>query len=324
MAQIIRRPEWRIADRLITPEKSYRARREFLRQMGMTGAGLFAAPLIGSTEAADKAPAAKAGARMGFPAARNKDFNPGLRLTDEKVFLTYNNYFEFSTQKGRPHLLVDKFKIEPWPVQIYGLCDKPMTLDAREIEEMFGLEERVYRFRCVEAWSAVVPWTGFELRKLVEKAAPKPEAKFLRFETATRPAEMPSWARLLDQGYPLPYNEGLRLDEAMNPLALVATGLYGKPLAKQNGAPIRIVVPWKYGYKSIKSIVKIEFTAKQPVGLWEALQPNEYPFLSNVNPDVPHPRWTQAVERVVDTGDRIRTLPFNGYGEQVAGLYKKG
>jgi sulfoxide reductase catalytic subunit YedY len=297
----------------------------------MTGAGLLAAPLTACAEAAEKPaatakalPAAKGGLRKGFPAPRNKDFSPDWRLTSEKVMLSYNNYFEFSTDKERPSLLTDRFKIEPWPVQVYGLCEKPFTLDAKELEELFGLEERVYRFRCVEAWSAVVPWTGFELRKLVERAAPKPEAKFLRFETATRPDEYPSWHRLLNQGYPLPYNEGMRLDEAMHPLALVVTGLYGKPLAKQNGAPIRIVVPWKYGYKSIKSIVKIEFTAKQPVGLWEALQPNEYPFLSNVDPDVPHPRWSQAVERVVDTGDRIRTLKYNGYGDLVAGLYKKG
>ncbi len=320
MANIIARPDWHVSDRLITPEKAYRNRREFLRRMGFAGGGLLASSFSSGMEAAEKT----AAPRKGFPASRNKDFDPGWRLTDEKVTTAYNNYYEFSTTKDRVHLLTDKFKTDPWPVEIYGLCEKPMTLDARELEAMFGLEERVYRFRCVEAWSGVFPWTGFELRKLIEKAAPKPEAKFLRFETVTRPAEMPGWQRLMVQGYPLPYNEGLRMEEAMHPLVLVATGLYGKPLPRQNGAPIRIVVPWKYGYKSIKSIVKIEFVAKQPATLWETLAADEYPFESNVNPAVPHPRWSQAIERVVDTGDRIRTLPYNGYGDQVAKLYKKG
>jgi methionine sulfoxide reductase catalytic subunit len=187
---------------------------------------------------------------------------------------------------------------------------------------MMPLEERVYRFRCVEAWAMIVPWTGFPLSKLIEKASAKPEAKFLRFETFNRPEQAPGMARTANY-YPWPYFEGLRMDEAMHPLTMAVTGIYGKALPKQHGAPIRLVVPWKYGYKSIKSITKIEFTDKQPKTFWEALQPEEYPFESNVNPDVPHPRWSQATERLIDTGDRVKTLPYNGYGDYVAKLYAR-
>jgi sulfoxide reductase catalytic subunit YedY len=179
----------------------------------------------------------------------------------------------------------------------------------------------VYRFRCVEAWSMVVPWTGFPLSKLIVKAKPKSEAKFVRFFTVNRPNEALGMAKL--RGYPWPYFDGLRMDEAMHPLALIATGIYGKPLPKQHGAPLRLVVPWKYGFKSVKSIVKIEFVEKQPTSFWETLGPDEYPFEANVNPKVPHPRWSQAFERVIDTGDRVRTLPLNGYGDQVGKLYAK-
>jgi sulfoxide reductase catalytic subunit YedY len=216
---------------------------------------------------------------------------------------------------------VDKFVSVPWPIQIGGLVEKPLTIDALELVQLFGIEERVYRLRCVEAWAMVVPWTGFSFSKLIEKVAPKPDAKFIRFETFHRPDQTPGVARVPQ--YPWPYFEGLRLDEALNPLTLAATGIYGKPLPTQHGAPIRLVVPWKYGYKSIKSIVKIEFVDKQPKTFWEILQPNEYPFESNVNPDVPHPRWSQATERMIDTGDRVKTQMFNGYGKYVAALYPK-
>jgi sulfoxide reductase catalytic subunit YedY len=237
------------------------------------------------------------------------------------VAATYNNFYEFSTTKERVHRLTGKFVIDPWPIEIGGLCEKPMKVDAKELIEMMPMEERVYRFRCVEAWSMIVPWSGFPLAKLIEKAQPKAEAKFIKFTSFMRPDQAPGFAQL--PMYPWPYTEGLRMDEAMHPLTLVATGIYGKPMPKQQGAPIRIVVPWKYGYKSIKSIVKIEFVAQQPKTLWESLAPDEYPFESNVNPDVPHPRWSQATERVVDTGLRIRTKPFNGYADQVAKLYSK-
>jgi len=208
----------------------------------------------------------------------------------------------------------------PWPVEISGLVEKPLTLDALELADLFELEERVYRFRCVEAWSMVVPWTGFPLSKLLEKVGVKPEGKFVRFETFNRPSQAPGLAST--PSYPWPYHEGLRLDEAMHPLTMVVTGVYGKPLPKQHGAPLRIIVPWKYGYKSPKSIVKIEFVNSQPRTFWETLAPDEYPFESNVDPMVPHPRWSQETERVIDTDDRIRTLPYNGYGSYVGKLYK--
>jgi sulfoxide reductase catalytic subunit YedY len=318
MANILKRPDGWISERQITPEAVWRDRRRFLKQISLTGAGLLAAsPLL----AADPKASAKVPAKK-YPAKRNPAYDPKLKLCDERVAITYNNYYEFTTQKEFVHRLVGNFTIDPWAIEIGGLVEKPLKLDVRELVEMFDLEERVCRFRCVEGWSMVVPWTGFPLAKLIEKLQPKAEAKFIRFETALRPAEMPGLPRLRD--YPWPYTEGLRLDEAMHPLTLVGTGLYGKPLSKQNGAPIRLVVPWKYGYKSIKSIVKIELTREQPKTLWETLAPQEYPFESNVNPAVPHPRWSQAFERVIDTGDRIRTLPFNGYGDEVAKLYKKG
>ncbi len=324
MANIIIRPEWYIPESRITPESVFLNRRHFLGRMGFAGAGLLAGAMAGGANAVGAdAPATGVKTSRAFPAPRNPEFNPGLPLTSESSAATYNNYYEFSTTKDRVYRLVDKFKTTPWPVKIYGLIENPMTVDLTELINMFGLEERVYRFRCVEAWSMTVPWTGFQLGKLLEKVKPKADAKFVRFETVSRPAEMPGWDRLMANGYPLPYNEGLRIEEAMNPLTLVTTGIYGKPLPKQHGAPVRIIVPWKYGYKSIKSIVKIALVAKQPATLWESLAPEEYPFESNVNPAVPHPRWSQASERVLDTDERVRTLPFNGYGSYVANLYKK-
>jgi sulfoxide reductase catalytic subunit YedY len=324
MANIIIRPDWHIPAREVTPESVFLNRRHFLKQLGFAGAGLLAVAQAKSARAAGaETPTPEVKTTKTFPAPRNPEFSPRWPLTVETTAATYNNYYEFSTTKDRVYRLVDKFKTSPWPVQINGLVENPMTVDAQELMSLFGLEERVYRFRCVEAWSMTVPWTGFQLSKLLAKVKPKAEAKFVRFETVSRPAEMPGWDRLLANGYPLPYNEGLRLDEAMNPLTLVTTGIYGKPLPKQHGAPIRIIVPWKYGYKSIKSIVKIELVSKQPATLWETLAPDEYPFESNVNPTVPHPRWSQATERVVDTDERVRTLPFNGYGSYVAELYKK-
>ena len=241
-------------------------------------------------------------------------------MTNENRAAHYNNFYEFSTDKDAVAKLTGKFVTAPWPIEIGGLADKPLKLDAGELADMMPLEERVYRFRCVEAWSMVVPWTGFPLSKLIEKVSPRSEAKFIRFETFNRPDQAPGMIQLSD--YPWPYTEGLRMEEAMNPLAMVVTGIYGKPLPKQHGAPIQIIVPWKYGYKSIKSIVKVEFVTQQPKTLWETLAPNEYPFESNVDPDVPHPRWSQANERVIDTGDYVPTQRYNGYGKYVAQLYK--
>jgi sulfoxide reductase catalytic subunit YedY len=310
MAHLIIRPSWYLPEAKVTPENRYLGRREFLRSLGLLGlasSGL----ALGESLPPSRYPY--------LPAKRNAEFDPKLALSDEKNATHYNNFYEFSTTKTRVSQLVGKFVVDPWTVTVGGLCKNPLRLGLDDLAKDFAYEERVYRFRCVEAWSMVVPWTGFPLADLIKKAEPKSEAKFVKFVTVSRPDQMPGIELLPD--YPWPYTEGLRLDEAMNPLVLAATGLYGKPLPKQNGAPIRIVVPWKYGYKSIKSVVQIEFTASQPATLWETLNPREYPFESNVDPAVRHPRWSQSTERVVDTGDRIETLPYNGYASSVASLY---
>ncbi len=347
MANIVIRPDWHIPEREITPEDVYRNRRRFLKQLGIAGAGALSTQLIGcsggdgetasapasgsplapSAEAAPTPePAAEAASAnaSGGPVRRNGDFDPGWPLSNEQKVLTYNNFYEFSTTKDEVHKRVAGFPTSPWKVEISGLVENPITLDVADILKQFPIEERVYRFRCVEAWAMVVPWQGFPLRLLLEKAKPKSGAKFVRFVTGGKPKDYPNWVRLLLNGYPLPYTEGLRLDEAMHDLTLVGTGLYGKPLTVQNGAPIRMVVPWKYGYKSIKSINKIELVAEQPATLWNALAPREYPFESNVEPEAPHPRWSQATHRMIDTGRRERTEYLNGYAAQVGGLYKKG
>jgi methionine sulfoxide reductase catalytic subunit len=312
---IIRRPGWYIPEKLVTPENIYRDRRTFLRELGFSGAAaLFAS--MPKSEGAE--PSSSSATTKTYPFPRNAKFDPKWRLSEEEAVFSYNNFYEFSTAKNRVRQLTGKFLTDPWSVDIGGLVEKPMKVGIDELISTMPMEERIYRLRCVEAWAMIVPWTGFPLSKLLEKVQPKAEAKFVKFTTFFRPEQAPGFA---DRNYPWPYTEGLRLDEAMNPLTLVTTGIYGKPLPKQNGAPIRIVVPWKYGYKSIKSIVKIELTDKQPATLWETLQPNEYPFESNVNPKVPHPRWSQATERMIDTGNRVNTQIYNGYGEYVAKLY---
>ncbi len=326
MANIILHPDWYIPEGLVTPESTFLNRRRFLASMGMAGAGLMSTTGIGcakdeSTSATK--PTAGVSAAAKYPARRNPLFNPKLELTNEESAASLNNFYEFLPNRAADiRKLTGKFVTSPWPVEIKGLVDKPMTVDAAELVSMFDLEERVYRFRCVEAWAMIVPWTGFPLSKLIEKVSPKAEAKFVRFETFNRPDQAPGMARTLNN-YPWPYFDGLRMDEALHPLTMVVTGIYGKPLPKQHGAPIRIIVPWKYGYKSIKSIVKMEFIDKQPKIFWEVLQPAEYPFESNVDPGVPHPRWSQATERLIDSGDRVKTLPYNGYADDVAKLYAK-
>ena len=235
---------------------------------------------------------------------------------------TYNNFYEFGTGKDDPAENAGAMETDPWTVTVDGMVDAPGDYGLTELIGDLPTEERIYRFRCVEAWSMVVPWNGFELRALLEKVGVQPEAKWIAFETAVLPDVMPGVR------YPIldwPYREGLRLDEAMHPLTLMATGLYGKPLLNQNGAPMRLVVPWKYGFKSIKSIVRISAVAEQPVSTWEETNADEYGFFANVNPEVDHPRWSQASERVIGGGlfsSRQDTLMFNGYADQVASLYE--
>ncbi|WP_298915307.1 protein-methionine-sulfoxide reductase catalytic subunit MsrP [uncultured Roseobacter sp.] len=234
----------------------------------------------------------------------------------------YNNFYEFGTGKGDPAAYAEALTTDPWTVTIDGLVDRPGDYDFKDIMARMTVEERIYRFRCVEAWSMVIPWNGFELADLLEMAGVKAEAKFVRFETLYRPEEMRGQKyRTIDW----PYVEGLRLDEALHPLTIMATGIYGKTIPNQNGAPMRLVVPWKYGFKSIKSIVKITLTDEEPINTWKALQASEYGFYANVNPEVDHPRWSQASERKIGGGlfsPRVPTLKFNGYEEEVASLYE--
>ncbi len=307
---VIRRPDGWLPEKAVTSEEAFFNRRHFVKRLGLAGAGLLAGRFASGAEGD---PYGK-----GYPHPRNKEFDPGWKLTDEKTASTYNNFYEFTLRKD-VHRHVARFQTTPWKIEIGGLVEKPLTIDAMELVATMPLEERVYRFRCVEAWAMIVPWTGFPFSKLAALVQPKAEAKFVRFITASKPDQMPGIAE--NPEYPWPYFEGLRMDEAMHPLTWVATGVYGKPLAKQFGAPVRLVVPWKYGYKSAKSLVKIEFIAQQPKTFWETLQPVEYPFESNVNPEVPHPRWSQATERMIDSGDRVKTKKYNGYGDGVGRLY---
>lgn len=267
-------------------------------------------------------------AALGFagPAAARLSYVPSQLSTDEKPntledITSYNNFYEFGTDKGDPAAHASALTVDPWSVKIDGMVERPGDYDLADILSGVTLEERIYRFRCVEAWSMVVPWIGFPLGDLLARVGVQPSAKFVAFETLVRPEEMPGQRRRILEW---PYREGLRLDEAMHPLAILATGLYGDPMPKQNGAPIRLVVPWKYGFKSIKSVVRITLTDQQPKTTWNMMQPGEYGFYSNVNPEVDHPRWSQATERRIGEGlfgGRHPTLKFNGYGELVAALY---
>lgn len=308
---LIRIPrDWEIPEREATPESVYLNRRELLRKAGFAGAALWGAPAL--------LDAATAGSP--YPAKKNPEFTLDRAVTEEWAATGYNNYYEFDAQdKQAVKDKVGKFQISPWKIEVTGLVNKPQTLDFDDILKKYPLEERLYRFRCVERWAMAVPWTGFPLSLLIKDLDPKPAAKYVRFVTVSRPKEMPGISSA--PFYPWPYSEGLRMDEAMNPLTLVVTGLYGKPLPKQNGAPIRLILPWKYGYKSPKSIVKIEFTAKEPETFWNKLQSNEYGFYSNVNPTKAHPRWSQATEQIIPTMERRPTLLYNGYEKQVGSMY---
>lgn len=291
----------------ITPEQLYRSRRAFL---GTAGA-LSLAALLAACGREQPAPLADA------PPADGRTDELGDPLNSFDQITNYNNYYEFTTDKQGVARLAERFQTSPWEVQVGGLVARPRTF---ALEDLLKLEqeERIYRLRCVEAWSMVIPWRGLPLSRLLQLVEPLPAARYLRFETVFRPEQMPGQQ---DRFYPWPYVEGLRLDEAMHDLTFLATGLYGRDLLPQSGAPLRLVVPWKYGFKSIKSVVKIDLVEQPPTSLWMALAPNEYGFYANVNPEVAHPRWSQASERRIGEGGRRATLNFNGYAEQVAGLY---
>jgi len=284
----------------VTPEKIYNNRRSFIKSLGL-GAGSIALttlPLINNAKSAND-----------------------LKLTSYKDITTYNNYYEFGTAKGDPYKNSQNFITDPWNIAIEGEVEKPIQISMDEILETFVSEERIQRLRCVEGWSMVIPWMGFSLNQLLSKVSFTSKAKFVEFESVFDPEQMKG------QRYPVlqwPYREGLRIDEAMHPLTTVVTGLYGKKLPNQNGAPLRVFMPWKYGFKSAKAIVKIKLVEKMPTSSWMRASPREYGFYSNVNPDVDHPRWSQATERVIGNdifAPRVKTIMFNGYGDEVASLY---
>jgi sulfoxide reductase catalytic subunit YedY len=291
----------------ITPRQAYLDRRQLMAGLAAAGASLLASPVSASA---------------GLEFRKNARLSLREPANSFEDITTYNNFYEFGTDKGDPARLAHQFRPRPWSVTVAGEADVRGTFTLEDILKPHPLEERVYRLRCVEAWSMVIPWIGFPLGDLVKRFRPTSRARYVAFKTVMRPEEMPG------QRFPVldwPYVEGLRMDEAMHPLTMLAVGLYGEVLPGQNGAPLRLVVPWKYGFKSIKSIVEIRFTEQPPPTSWNRSAPQEYGFYANVNPDVDHPRWSQARERRIGAGlfaPRVPTLPFNGYAEQVAGLYR--
>jgi sulfoxide reductase catalytic subunit YedY len=323
----------------ITPKHLYLSRRRFIKGLGLAAAGAVVATACGNqgdtttatataapTEASETAtPAAKASptpvaveTAAPLPTLSADADDMGNELTSLQAINSYNNYYEFTFSKEGVGKLAKDFQTVPWTVEVGGLVKNPKSYSMQELLG-FTQQERIYRMRCVEAWSMVIPWIGFPLAELLAQVEPTSEAQYVRFEAPNRPDQMPNQSR---SDLPWPYVEGLRLDEAMHDLTILATGIYGEPLLPQTGAPIRLVVPWKYGFKSIKSIVKIELVAEMPTSLWMAQAPHEYGFYANVNPDVPHPRWSQATERRIGENTRRKTLLFNGYEDEVAHLYE--
>jgi sulfoxide reductase catalytic subunit YedY len=300
----------------ITPQNIFEKRRQLIKLAAMGAFGLSQAEVFSRNAFAQSGPK--------LPAKVNPQYFVADKLTSYKDVTTYNNFFEFGTDKADPARNAHTLKTRPWTVSVEGLVNKPKVWDIDALLKLAPMEERVYRMRCVEGWSMVIPWIGYSLSHLIKASEPQGSAKYIEFISLADPKQMPG---LSSRVLKWPYTEGLRLDEAMNPLSLLTFGLYGEILPNQNGAPIRITVPWKYGFKSAKSIVKIRITDKEPPTSWKVSAPSEYGFYSNVNPDVNHPRWSQATERRIGAeggmfAPKIKTLPFNGYAEQVAHLYK--
>jgi sulfoxide reductase catalytic subunit YedY len=311
---ILHRRSWEIPERLATPESVFLNRRAFLG--GAVGAAAMA--LSSDPAGAQRLADLPDPTRDLYPAKRNEVFALDRPITDETVNTTYNNFYEFGSAKTIAKA-AQALKLRPWTVKIDGMVEKPQEIGIDDLMRKMPLEERLYRHRCVEAWSMAIPWSGFPLAKLVALARPLSSAKYLRMETfldpSTASGQRQTW-------YPWPYVEGLTIAEATNELAFLVTGAYGKPVTKQMGAPLRLAVPWKYGFKSIKSITRFSFTDQRPKSFWEALQASEYGFWANVNPEVPHPRWSQATEELIGrNGERRPTILFNGYGDYVAQLY---
>jgi sulfoxide reductase catalytic subunit YedY len=309
---VIRRRGWEIPERLATPEHLF-DRRAFLAATG--AAALVLSPSIARAQRVSDLPDPT---KDLYPVKRNEAFTLDRPVTEEKINLNYNNFYEFGMSKNIAKA-AQALKLRPWAVKIDGMVEKAQEIGLDDLIRKMPLEERLYRHRCVEAWSMAIPWSGFPFARLVELAKPLSSAKYVRMETFLDPA-VASGQRASQ--YPWPYVEGLTIAEATNELAFLVTGAYGKPVSKQQGAPLRLAVPWKYGFKSIKSIVRFNFTDQRPKSYWEALQASEYGFWANVNPQVSHPRWSQATEELIGQGERRPTLLFNGYGDYVAGLYQ--
>jgi methionine sulfoxide reductase catalytic subunit len=337
MQYFVRKP-WDLPQRCITEEAIYRHRRqhrrEFLASLGRAVGGLALTSGLGAgcapskppvevVDAAGEVPIPVAAASVDnpiYPAQRNPDFEYGRPETDRHEAAIYTNFYEFTGPTSKAaYQYVNDFRPTPWSVVVDGACQTPTTFDLDDLYRQFTFEERAYRHRCVETWAMCVPWTGFPLADLLAKVSPSASAKFVRFETFHRPDEARYVA--LDNSYPWPYTEGLTLAEAINPLTFIATGIYGKPMPKQHGAPVRLVLPWKYGFKSIKSIVRITLTEEAPATFWNTVSPREYDFEANVNPEIPHPRWSQRTEWMLGTRERYPTEKYNGYGDYVAALY---
>ena len=306
------RPAWSLPETAATPESVFLNRRELCRSVA-AGSILAAVPALSGIASAAADPSAEL-----YPAKRNDAYKLDRAVTPEKIATTYNNFYEFGSNKSI-WKAAQKLKVRPWTVTIDGMVEKERTVDVDTLLRAMRLEERLYRHRCVEAWAIAVPWTGFPMRDFLDYARPLSGARYVVMETfndkSVAPGQRQTW-------YPWPYLEGLTIAEAANELSMIGTGAYGKPMPKQNGAPLRLIAPWKYGFKQIKSIVRFTFTDKRPKSFWEKIQGNEYGFWANVNPEVPHRRWSQASERLLGTDKRVPTLLYNGYAEQVAHMYK--
>ncbi len=310
---------WEISEQMVTDEAFWVSRRSLIKNLtigAICGLGGSLEAFASSDSSNQTVSASKEQIANRYPAKRNPLYTHRRLISEEADVTSYNNFYEFGSHKSIARA-AQALKTRPWTVTIDGMVESPKTIDVDDLINQMQLEERVYRFRCVEAWSMVVPWTGFPLSDLIKLARPNSSAKYVKMQTFLDP-EMSSGQK--QHWYPWPYSEGLTMPEGLSELAFLATGVYGKPLPKQMGAPLRLVVPWKYGFKSIKSIVRFTFTDKRPISFWEEIQPSEYGFWANVNPEVDHPRWSQAIERTL-AGPRIPTKVFNGYGEFVANLY---
>ena len=310
MSFIINKKIWNIENQYITDEKIFNSRRKILKNLALGSlfyAGMSSIPKNVLSQS-----------NLYYPPKVNNLYKVNRPITKESDATTYTNFYEFGSSKNIWRRAA-KLKTSPWTITIDGLVKKPLTIDVDDLlRKIGGIEERVYRFRCVESWSMTVPWSGFSLNKILSLVEPSSDAKFIKFETFYEPDIAPGQKQ---KWYPWPYQEGITIDEAKNDLSFIATGIYGKKLPNQNGAPLRLVIPWKYGFKSIKSIVKISFVSSRPKGLWEKIAPAEYGFWANVNPQISHPRWSQSTEQQLGIEGRVPTVIYNGYGPQVASLY---